>query len=303
METPCSSPLTHFWPSIFDAKILIMRASEPDDGVVRGIDVESCREFGQALEKMSLGNQYVFRGQACDLWELRPGLFRGEGLLLQDAWRLTKQHLQCFKGRVQNIKERIPFLKDIDLRISREEWWILGQHYGLQTPILDWTQSPFIAAFFAFFQNRPEKEDPCFDAWEEEPWRCVWAARRCSINRKFSEYKDPTKAFRSIHFFDPKICFQRIRDQRGLFSLGPTLDCIEHTVKANFKGCETPILIQIRIRHTESFVKGPENKNCLTDAIMLEASKNEDLEETARYCNNLLKSALAEGTVPLPANA
>ncbi|MGO9266102.1 MAG: FRG domain-containing protein [Candidatus Binataceae bacterium] len=278
-----------------------MRAREPNDGVVLGIDVKSWQEFAQTLKDMSLGDQYVFRGQACDLWELRPSLsrlFRDEGLLPQDAWTLAKQHFQRFEECVRNIKRRV---QNIDIStISDEDLWLLGQHYGLQTPILDWTRCPFIAAFFAFTGQPPGKADACFEAWKAEPWRCVWAARKCSINQKFSDYEDPTKAFRLMRFFDPKTYFQRIRDQRGLFSLGPTLDCVEHMVKANFKGCETPVLIQIRpvliqIRiddPTETFVKDLEYNNHLTKAIMLDASINKDLEEVASYCNCHLKSAL-----------
>lgn len=280
-----------------------MRASEPEGAVVLGVDVESFQEFVQTLERMALGNQYVFRGQACDLWELRPGLsrvfrgepgnpfFRGAALLPQDAWTLTKQHLQCFERHLQNVKERIPFLAKIDLStIPREELWVLGQHYRLQTPVLDWTESPFIAAYFAF-QGQPGKEDHCFDAWKEEPWRCVWAARRCSINRRFSKYQDPTRAFRSIHFFDSKICFPRIRDQRGLFSLGPTLDCVEDVVGVNFKGYRTPVLVQIRIKHTQNFIKSLEKH--VTETTVLEASRNEYLEEAASRCNSHLKGVLA----------
>lgn len=56
---------------------------------------------------------------------------------------MRDRYLEAFKEAASGLRGPNP--KDLTI----EEWWALGRHYDLITPLLDWTEKPYMAAFFA----------------------------------------------------------------------------------------------------------------------------------------------------------
>src|SRR6202011_3028313 len=57
--------------------------------------------------------------------------------------KLGDRYLWAFKRAAAGLRGPNP------ADLEPDQWWSLGRHFGLITPLLDWTESPYIAAFFA----------------------------------------------------------------------------------------------------------------------------------------------------------
>jgi hypothetical protein len=171
--------------------------------------------------------EFIFRGQADAEWPMQPSFSR------------TFKHLpDPSVGRDRLVEE---FRREIILlgqdktllasggSLDAAKLWPIGQHHGLPTPLLDWSTSPYVAAYFACeaaFDLIIQQLAP--DSGVPEGRLAILALRR-----------DEGGAVREI-WSKMGITFiedwsgenSRIRNQLGLFSLLPdgvdTLDaCLE----------------------------------------------------------------------------
>lgn len=125
------------------------RAARPrarsSDSRVRRIRIGSWSEFEATIQGWSGFRSWAFRGQADARWPLSSTLARHIAIagVCEDAWPRQEE-------RIRRIFERKCHLYLQDPPQGDElEWLALMQHHGAPTRLLDFTWSPYVAAFFA----------------------------------------------------------------------------------------------------------------------------------------------------------
>lgn len=148
---------------------------------IEHIEVDNWSELSSTIDKyFTHFNNYIFRGLADAKWKLESTLtrtLREHYKKSSDKKTATAEHLRLFK---ENIRGRTT----LSLTESTDdEIWALGQHFGLHTPLLDWSRSPYVAVFFDCASGN----------------RALWAMLESDIQRISSDYGETKKLVSSIH--------------------------------------------------------------------------------------------------------
>lgn len=171
-------------------------ANEAVDGLVPSCRVESWKNFAEILNGSTepASDGMIYRGHRRSDWQLEPTLaryFGGGAIVPGIAGSLLERFRLAMRGRGYDLSEKAP-----------QEIWAFGQHFGLATPLLDWTESPYVALFFAFLKEDSEHET-------ENPTRAIFRINRALVAEVLPDL-----------FFEPSLGENaRLVNQAGLFTI------------------------------------------------------------------------------------
>jgi FRG domain len=192
------------------------------------IRIESWRQFRQIAAGPSY-RSWAFRGQSDANWKLLSTLSRYlmNFNVHKDAWPQQESRiLRIFRRKAHLFLQHIPDEDD------SFQWLALMQHHGAPTRLLDFTWSPYVAAFFALeratanaavwalfppwlYNKRTRTLRPSqrVEAHEIGPW----------VKGNYEKYFLPNEQ-RSVIIGEPHRMNQRIIAQSGTFVIPGVLD-------------------------------------------------------------------------------
>ena len=175
------------------------------DGLIPTAKIKSWLDLFQILQEPEFKktkNDMIFRGHRIHHWQLASTLgrrFKGGAIPNEKSNALMEQFQLAMRGRGYDLG---PLEEDEDI-------WAVGQHYGLNTPLLDWTRSPFVALFFAFTKYEDSETTAL------NPSRAIFCLNMTRIKEDLGTEVENL-------FFEPKDHRNsRLVNQSGLFSIAP----------------------------------------------------------------------------------
>jgi hypothetical protein len=185
---------------------------------MKEVDVKSVEEYLRLIkinkaDNIKRGNEeeFVFRGQMVDS-PLLPKICRLKAK--GDLFEVEQSLLQEFKRTNPLLIEQHRLMDDWD-------YLTLGQHYGLPTRLLDWSNNALTALWFATGNTTPEEV-------KANKYSVVWILMACKADFNLDIGKTHPFNVPETKLLRPRIIKQRITNQAGVFSAFSSNDMQEN---------------------------------------------------------------------------
>lgn len=194
--------------------------------------------LSKLIELRTKKKKWVFRGVSRE--HKKPLISSIDRLLLEnldrkEKIRLERQSIELFRSTYKQLAI------EEDNELLREDitTLMLMQHYGAPTRLLDWSFSPYIAAYFAVCENDKydgfiwgfeydRYEQKGSEQWEKFPEMIEGGKFVHTLRPAFEEdYRD--KEWFVCQFINKDYGFNRIRSQEGLFTFASQFN-IDHSL-------------------------------------------------------------------------
>jgi len=259
---------------------------------IREVHVESWEQFCEHIKtRHSFCPALIYRGQGRAEWPIVSKVDRIESRFAQVPNRLgntprvfncppvdRRTHLRAFKEAARGRRRQNP------PDLTEDQWWALGQHHGLSTPLLDWTRSPFVALFFAFEDELLRDEQDRLSKPVNRAVISVSANAICDGDE--AEKSEPPRPFSPLGETTP-----RLINQSGVFLRMPEKCDLESYVKTHFKReCSADMGEAARCILEKIVIPNAERRACLRYLNKMNINRMTlfpDLDGAARYVDAL----------------
>ncbi len=160
--------------------------------------IESIDDFLGFLREHSKYKVVLYRGQQCD-WPLVPKIARN-----QPEDDTEEAMLQDFKT------QSVPLLNVAPAHDNDWDWLAIAQHHGMATRLLDWTDNPLVALWFAV--RKPPVGDSDGTVWVLVP--------NDKHRKKIDSHYSPFEV-QAVIAFQPTPVSPRIKVQSGWLTTQP----------------------------------------------------------------------------------
>ena len=192
------------------------------------IEIADWHHFSQEVKDLGY-KSWIFRGHSsvdrkleCSLWRALKELPVPESSYVVRE----KDVLKTFKSCAHHYLNQLPGEDEI------LEWWSLMQHYGAPTRLLDWTYSPYTAAFFAL-EMAVERDSCVYGLYIANVKK---HNKQNGIKELEYDYLAKRKHAPFVGLFSPRLKNQRLISQQGVFTVQSVIDRTLDDVLEDYPG-------------------------------------------------------------------